>query len=345
MKAIWLREVQAILEREDFLEWWRSLVEKAKEQAVVRQRYEELLAQANLTAFRAELTQKKAIDTLYQAGELEDTAALLLAESAEIENKAYEAVANFESQRIAVSDLYSQMGALEHKLLSIQTEAEGLKKQQQEAADAEERKELARQLGRKQEQQSDWDRRFREAATAYERGNTRKLRLWEEVEQMWARSMDINLSVAERRARSRRARQTAEQLFKEAEQHKQAAEGLDQQAQEASRKRDELEQATEQQRAAAKRLFGCIVGDEFLYWPRRENNKEVYCLPIDDHPSGYNIELEARGIYLVGRQRGVEFIEPVPPEGGVCEEEDMRIDRFFLDGDGAADCSSDSEGS
>ncbi len=342
MKAIWLREVQAILDSEEFSQWWQTLTGLEREQDQVRERHEELLAQSTLTAFRAELTQKKAIDTLYEAGELEDSAALLLAESAEIENKAYEAVANFESQRIAVSDLYSQMGAVEHKLLSVQAEVEQLKQQHQESKDGEGRKELARQLRRKQELQADLDRRFRESATEYERGNARKMRLWEEVEQMWSRSLDINLSVAERRAKSRRARRSAEQLFKEAEQHKQAAEGLERQAEEANRKREELEQATGQQRVAAKRMFGCIVGTEFLYWPRRENNKEVYCMPINAHPSGYNIELEAKGLYLVGRQRGVEFIEPIPPEGGVCEEEDRRIDHFFLDD---ADCQPEPEGS
>jgi chromosome segregation ATPase len=329
MKALWLREVRAILEREDFLEWWRALVELGRERSQLDERHEELLAQANLTDFRAELTQKHAIDTLYQAGELEDAAALLLAESAEIENKAYEAVANFEAQRIAVSDLYSQMGAVEHNFLSVQAEVEQLKADLEKAGEADRRKDISRQLRRKQESLSDWDRRLREASGTYERGHSRKMRLWEEVEQMWARSMDINLSVSEKRARSRRARKAAERLFKEAEGHKKSAEALSQQAEQAGERVGELEQAIEQQRAEARRLFGCIVGEEFLYWPRRESNKEVYCMPIEDHPTGFNIELEARNLYLVGRQRGVEFIEPLPHGDAIAEDQDRRIDDFF----------------
>ena len=329
MKALWLREVKAILEREDFLEWWRALVEMGRERSQMGERHEELLAQANLTDFRAELTQKRAIDTLYEAGELEDAAALLLAESAEIENKAYEAVANFEAQRIAVSDLYSQMGAVEHNFLSVQTAVEQAKADLEKAADADRRKDISRQLRRKQESLSDWDRRLREASSTYERGHSRKMRLWEEVEQMWARSMDINLSVSEKRARSRRARKVAERLFKEAEGHKKSAESLSQQAEHAGGRAGELEQAIGRQRVEARRLFGCIVGEEFLYWPRRENNKEVYCMPIEDHPTGFNIELEARNLYLVDRQRGVEFIEPLPHGDGVAEGQDRRIDDFF----------------
>ena len=330
MKALWLREVRAVLAREDFIEWWKALVGLEQELTKVRERHEEMLAQANLTEFRAELTQKNAIDTLYRAGELEDAAALMLAESAEIENKAYEAVANFESQRISVSDSYSQMGAVEHHFLSMQAEVEELKKALDQAKDSDERPDLTRQLRRKQEQLSEWDRRLREASATYERGNSRKMRLWEEVEQMWARSMDINLGVSERRARSRRARKTAEQQFKEAEQNKQTAEGLARGSEEAGRKIDELVESIEQQRAAARRLFNCIVGEEFLYWPRRENNKEVYCMPICDHRASFNIELEAQGLYLVNRQRGVEFIEPLPPDGGATEEADQRLDDFFM---------------
>jgi hypothetical protein len=343
MKALWLREVQAILQRADFIEWWSGLSKLEADRQAILERHEELLAQTTLTEFRAELTQKNAIDTLYQAGELEDSAALLLAESAEIENKAYEAVANFESQRIAVSDLYSQMGAVEHNFLSVQTEVNEIKTSIEASTDPEQKKEQTRQLRRKQEVLSDWDRRLREASATYERGNNRKMKLWEEVEQMWARSLDINLSVSERRAKSRRARKTAERLFKEAEQHKQAAENLAREAEEAQQKLSELAKAIDQQRTASKRFFGCIVGDEFLYWPRRENNKEVYCMPIGSHSTGFNIELEARSLYLVGRQRGVEFIEPLPPDGAMTKADDRRIDDFFLDSSGAPLAAADPE--
>ncbi len=329
MKALWLREVQAILAKEDFREWWQVLIDKERERERARERHEELLAQASLTGFRAELTQKNAIDALYQSGELEDSAALLLAESAEIENKAYEAVADFESKRLLVSDLYSQMGAAEHNFLSAQSEIEEIEATLEEAFDEERHREISRRLKRKRELLSGLDRRLHEASATYERGSSRKVSIWEEVEQLWARSLDINLGVAESRARGRRVRKTAERLFQEAEQHKQAAERLASEAEEASREIDEIIEAVEQQRSKARRLFGCIVGEEFLYWPRRENDKEVYCMPVGDHAAGFNIELQARSLYLVSRQQGVEFIEPIPPNG-VEEAEDSRLDDFFL---------------
>ena len=111
MKALWQREVQAILQRQDFVKWWESLISLESKKEQIQARHQELLAQVNLMSFKAELTQKNAIDSLYLAGEYEDSAARHLAEAAEIENKSYEAVANFEGQRIEVSDLFSKMGA------------------------------------------------------------------------------------------------------------------------------------------------------------------------------------------------------------------------------------------
>ncbi|HSA21097.1 MAG TPA: hypothetical protein P5076_06605, partial [Myxococcota bacterium] len=92
---------------------------------------------------------------------------------------------------------------------------------------------------------------------------------------------------------------------------------------------EEAERNIAQTRLTARKLFGCLVGEEFLYWPRRENSKEVYCVPISDQSEGYNLEVKGRTIYLVGRQRGVEFIELLPPGDTPLEDEDPRVDDFF----------------
>jgi hypothetical protein len=332
MKALWLREVQAILGHADFLEWWQFLVDLEQRLFAAGSRHDELLAQVNLMDFRAEFTQKSAIDSLYLAGEYEDTAAQLLAEASEIENKSYEAVANFESQRISVSDLFSRMGAVEHNFLSAQSEVRRLRGLVESEKDRERKEELQKNLKRKEAEQQRLENEFREASALYERENTRKMNLWEEVEQMWARSLDINLGVSERRVKSKRARREAERLFREAEQHKRSSKNLQAEANEADQKQKDVQRAIEDLRTSARRLFGCLVGEEFLYWPRRENVSEVYCVPINDHAEGFNIELRAKNIYLISRQRGVEFIQPLPPAGEVPEAEDGRIDEFFQRG-------------
>jgi Txe/YoeB family toxin of Txe-Axe toxin-antitoxin module len=332
MKSLWLREVVAILEKNDFQEWWQSLVDLEQRLSAVQSRYEELLAQVNLMEFRAEFTQKSAIDSLYLAGEYEDTAARLLADAAEIENKSYEAVANFESQRIHVSDLFSRMGAVEHRLLSIETEIRSRKLIKQGADENGEREELERLLRRSEAEAKKLRKDQREATALYERENSRKMSLWEEVEHMWTRSLDINLGVSERRVKSKHARRESERLFKEAEQYKHKAQDLRNESEETKKKTDEIKLSIDNLRSSARKLFGCLVGEEFLYWPRRENNNEVYCVPVNDHAEGFNIELRARNIYLIHRQRGVEFIEPLPPVDETQVDEDRRIDDFFWSG-------------
>jgi hypothetical protein len=334
MKALWLREVLTIVQRDDFGEWWKSRENLEQKLSAAKVRNEELLAQVTLMDFRADLTQKKAIEVLYRGGEYEDVAAQLIAEASEIENKSYEAVANFEMQRIVCSDWFSRMGRAENDLLKTQDrirEKQALLLANQKS---EQRKKLQQDLKLKEADLSRNQRELRETSATYERENNRKIRLWEEVEQLWVRSLDINLSVSERKIRSKRSRQESEELFKQAEQFKQSAEVLKRECDQASQKQVDLQRQIDELRSSARRLFGCLVGEEFLYWPRRESNKEVYCVPLADHPDGFNIELQARNVYLVNRQRGVEFIEPVPPFGEAREEQDNRIDAFFSAGPG-----------
>ena len=202
MKALWLREVRRLLESERFSQWWGRLHEMDRQRRQGADKITELHSQINLMAFRAEQTQKEAIDALYRAGEYEDKAARLRAEAAEIENKSYEAVANFENQRIMVSDIYSRMGAVEHHQLSLKTEVEKFSRSLEQSRDAEQRAELKRSLKRKQSELAKVERELAEVSAHYERENKRKMSLWEEVEHLWGRSLDINLSVSEKKVLS-----------------------------------------------------------------------------------------------------------------------------------------------
>jgi chromosome segregation ATPase len=332
MRAVWLRDVQAILARSEVVQWWEAMGKGLSRLEAMKARCEELEQQVRLTEFRAEQTQKNAADALYQAGEYEDTAARIEREAAEIENRSYEAVAQFEAQRLLASDLFSRMGACEHALLTLQTEAKTLSASVAGAADAVRREELTRALRRKEGEVQRAERDLRDAAASYERENTRKLRLWEEVEQMWSRSLDLSLAVAEKRLRSRRTRQRAEQLFREAEEHKARVESLRHELEENARRREEIGRALEELRRQARQLMGCLVGEEFLYWPRRDDNQRAFCVPISDHATGFNIELRARTVYQVGRQRGVQFIEPLVQGRGIAEDADRRLDDFFTAG-------------
>ncbi len=329
MKSFWLREVRQILQSSEFSAWWKAIGDAFQQMEHLTRLLDELHTQASLMGFRAEFTQKKAIALLYQAGEHEDRAAQFLADASEVENKSYEAVAAFEGQRIFVSDMYSRMGALEHHQLSLQSEVRLLREAQDMASDKDQRRELEKQLKRKQGDLARMEKEHREAASAYEHENTRKMSLWEEVEHLWLRSLDINLGVSELKMEGSRARRMSEKLLRLAEQHKKQAESLLAEVEQAEKKQAELEQAIRAQRAGSRRLFGCLSGENFLFWPSRESNGKVYAVSLKDLPDGYNIELQAGGIYIVDRRRGVEFLEPLPPDGEPEPQHDSRIDFFF----------------
>lgn len=330
MKSFWLREVRQILQSTEFSAWWKEIGDAFRQMEHLSQQLDELHTQASLMAFRAEFTQKKAIALLYRAGEHEDRAAQFLAEASEIENKSYEAVAAFESQRISVSDLYSRMGAMEHRLLSLQSEVGLLREATEMAGNKDQRREMEKQLKRKQSELGRMEKEHREAASLYARENARKMSLWDEVEHLWLRSLDINLGVSELKMEGSRSRRLSEKLFRLAEQHKKQAESLLVEVEQTEKRQGELEQAIRTHLAGSRRLFGCLAGENFVFWPSRESNGKVYAVPLKDLLDGYNIELKAGIIYLVDRKRGVEFLEPLPPGGAPEIRHDSRIDTFFV---------------
>src|SRR5512138_325742 len=133
MKARRLTEVRQLLASPEFKGWWETLVKARQGRDDAQERHEELLSQAMLMDFRAELAQKNAIDTLYRAGELEDTAAKMQAESQALDNASFKVVADFEGQRIHASEVWYRACAAERRVDGLSEELSS-KRQQMDAA-------------------------------------------------------------------------------------------------------------------------------------------------------------------------------------------------------------------
>ncbi len=329
MKALRSNELAAILNRDDFRSWWQNLISICDRLDHLRTRHEEMLSQIGLLEFKAESTQKIAIDELYRAGEWQDAAAMLVAQASEIENRSFEAVANFENQRILVGDLSSKIGAMEHRLLELQTEMQELKSVLPEKKIQEKSEDPEKTIKRREIELERLQKELLENQVLFERGSRRKDNLWEEVEQLWGRSLDLILKVSERRVKSKRIRQKAEALFKDAERYRIDVEALRKESEEVLQEKQDVEITLSEAKHSARNDFGCLIGEDFLYWPSRLNNKEVFCIPLRSQSSGYNIELIAKKIYLIERQKGVEFIQPLPQIEESEKDDDVRIDSFF----------------
>lgn len=308
MKQKRLNEVRALISSADFQAWWSQLNAVRDALRESEDRYEELLGQCTLTEFRAELTQKNAIDTLYRAGEHEDVAANMLFEATELENKSFKGVADFEEQRIRASDTWYRLGAAEKHL-----------------EEAREKKHSAGEVVA-------LEKGVRQIAEDYTREDGRKARLWDEVERLWARSAEVNLLVAEQRALGKKVRRHAEELFGVAEERKQKAKELKTETEAAARSVEAAKARRSGLLEEAREKFGCSTGTDFLYFRHRDDQRMAYCIALLEDRDGYNLEVKPLAVYQVDRTRGVAFLEPARAASLSQEEGDLRFEEYFLRG-------------
>lgn len=308
MKQRRLADVRSLLGTPEFTEWWRQLTSARAALRDAGARYEELLAQTTLMDFRAELTQKNAIDTLYRAGEHEDTAANMLFEATDLENKSFKGVGEFEEQRFRSSEAWYRLGAAEKK----RDEARDKKAPDAELKAAE--------------------RAFTAAHEEYERENARKLRLWDEVERLWARSAEVSLLVAEERALGKKVRKEAEGLFALAEERKKRAKELKAETEACASQVEGAKAKVSALLSQAREKFGCATGTDFLYFRQKDDQRLAYCVALVEDREGYNVEVKPLGVYQVDRQRGVAFLEPARAAAPSLEEGDRRFEDYFLKG-------------
>jgi len=313
MKPKHLSEVLDLIQAPEFLQWWGDVQRVRAETGQAQQRYDLLLSEATLLEFKAELSQKNAIDTLYRAGECEDGAANMLFEATELENRSYRAISDFEEQRFKVSELWYRLGASE-KMLEEKREAhaQATKKSEGELRDAE--------------------RAHRSLSDEFEKQTARKNQLWEEVEQIWAHSAEVNLLVAEQRFRGMKIRKEAEALFALAEERKRQSVELRAQAEAASSACEAAQARVKSKLNQAREMFGCAIGSEFLYFQQKNDQKTAFCVPLVEDHDHHNVEVSPLSVYLVDKQRGVFFLEPAPRERPSSDETDRRFEDYFLRG-------------
>ena len=331
VKARRLAEIKELLASPELLAWWESLSQARIALADASAQYDELLTQAMLMDFRAELAQKNAIDTLYRSGEHEDAAASLLAESTELENQSFKSVSDFEELRFRASETWYKLGAAERQLEEGREQLARLATQR-ETAQGGAKRELEARLSQREHELKLGERAYRQLHSEYEREAGKKSRVWEEVERIWARSAEMSLTMAEKKMQARKVRREAEQLFALAEERKQRAQKLRLDAEAAAATRDQALARAKAALGAAKEQFGCALGDEFLYFRERDQSQRAFAVALVADSTTFNIELKPLSVYTVDRVRGVSFLEPAVEAPASPEEGDRRFEAYFLHG-------------
>jgi len=308
MRARRFSDIQGLLATAEFRGWFDDLVKARIALADAEAAHDELLAQLTLMEFRAELAQKNAIDTLYRGGEHEDSAARMLAEAEELENKSFPGVAAFEDQRFRVSELWYRLGAAEKEL--------------EDARNAKKGADVIGPLEKKQ----------RDAADEYERETARKNRLWDEVERLWARSAEVSLLTAEQKVQARKVRKQAEGLFALAEDRKGKSKQLKADTEASAQAVEAARAKLEAVRQRATEQFGCTLGQDFLYFRHRDDNHQAFAVALVEDHDTYNVEVKPLSAYFVDRKTGVTHLEPALAERPSLAEGDRRFETYFLTG-------------
>src|SRR5262245_39835439 len=201
MRPVRLAELRSLISQPEFQDWWGQLRTTLEALSKAQARWQQSLKDTAISEFNAELAQKNAIDTLYQAGESEDLAAAMSSEAADAENGAFQLVSQYEDLRIHVSEAWYRLGAME------------------KAAD--ERQEALRNAGstgkKAEEAMRSAIRALDMAREEYERMDARKRELWDHVENAWGKQAEAALKMSEARMRGKKVRAAAELRFQEAE--------------------------------------------------------------------------------------------------------------------------------
>ncbi len=332
MKARRLSEVRQQVASPEFKGWWEALLKVRQARDDARERHDELLSQAMLMDFRAELAQKNAIDTLYRAGELEDSAAKMAAESQELDNASFKVVADFEEQRIRASEIWYRACAAEKQAELLREDLVQRRARLAAPSGPAQKKELEAEIARAEAEVKRVERAHVQLQQENERQLSAKNRLWEEVERIWARSMELALLMAERRTQGKKVRVEAERLFKQAEDRKQRAHKLRAEAEEIARERESAESKMAEAMKEACERFGCAQGDEFAYFRQKESPKRAWCVALVEDGQSYNIEVKPTAVYDIDQKRGVEFLEPAVEVRSSDAEGDRRFEDYFLKG-------------
>lgn len=319
MKSVRLGDLRELLQATAFSTWWTEYARAVAALEEARVRHEDLVGQSETMLVRSEIAQRSAVDAFSRAGDQEDEGSRFGSEAQALENRALELVGEYEDQRFKTSDLWVRLGGAERA--------------------AEERREAAASGGKdgaKARAQAETalraaERHHQELKELYEHEDRKRAKLWEEVESTWGVAFERFLVAAEHARAARDTRRVAERLFEEAEERRRRAKQLAAEAESAGRDRASAEGRRGELLAEARRRFGCAPGLSFLYWRHAEDKRSAFAVALADDPDGANLEVKALGIYTVGRQRGVAFLEPAR-EGlaPAAEEGDRRFEEYFL---------------
>ena len=321
MKSYRVHSLQELVKSSEFLSWHGKHSEMSAGLLELENKREQLEFDLNNARYRADSFQNFADDTLFKAGDLEDQSARSEARYAEIENDSFQLLSDFEDKSREEEQARIVLHGIE-KVLEDYKERRDDRSGQAGQNDSK-LKELVDEIASLEKQAGVARAKFDEETKLREA-------LWEKVETTWSNAFRANMARSEFAYQGRRIHSKAESYFAKADEvRKEVAELSDEIA-----KTDERLASAKADRARhlddAKKNFDCTVVDEFLFWPNTDDVHAALCVPLIDEQSHFNIQIKALKVYQIERDKGLDFIEPVPDEK--LNDDDPRLNSFFNEG-------------
>ena len=296
--------IEVLLETEQFKSWFAELNGLNHRLELLESSIERSAEACAEAGFRCTYWQEAAEEALLRSADLGNTCHNLRSEIARLENEAFRRLAEFESVRDEVTDLWIKITAIEHRCDDHPVEATRVRSR-------------ARYQGE-----------LKKLRAAYAASNERKEALWNEEEALWMQVAEQTLMVPEIEVRSQRLEERYGHLMHRVE----SLQEREQKAQQAlADEREELVEVQKQMaklRLAAKSSFSCVCHENFLYWPIGDDAKLALVVALKSNLTDYNIEVKSGQLYQCETERGVRYLEPVSVGTSVVEE-DERLVRFF----------------
>jgi chromosome segregation ATPase len=269
------------------------------------------------------------VHMVLRAGEFEGRAAQAQADFAALDGS-FDQLGEFELQRQRTSTVWIEHQRAEHALTQhrqaaseLRTKLQASRKQDRSATVIAEEDRLAGQLAETEKMILQLDAEVQRLKLRLDQAAARRDELWSAVQQTWLEAFRANMARIENDFLGKRARAEISRLSGD------QTTGGSGDAETLEPRIGELEQALETLLEEGRRRFDCVLIAEFLYWPHQEDMRAALCVPLLGERDQLNLQVEPLKVYRVARDRGLQFIEPLPEDYEAGETDDARLERFF----------------
>jgi hypothetical protein len=326
MQGIEAAQIRDLLVTQEFQDWYARYEQWHADREQLRRSYDDRVMHAILLA-----------------GDYEDLSAQAQAEFGEIDNN-FEMLSEFEAQRSRTSAAWIEQSSAEaileeHRQTAseLQRKLDAARKQSGGAPDGVLEKRLESELRAANGRVEEANERVAGASERLTAETRRRAELWAQVEHAWSAAFRSAMARAEYALQARRLRGFSETVGPDdscaergARASAQGAAGTDSAGggpvaagEKAMRKR--LQRLAQE----AAEAFGCVLIEEFLYWPPIGDSNRALCVPLVGDDKHLNVQVAPLRLYEVKRVTGVDFVEPVPDVLDTGDDHRRLHDFFF----------------